>query len=53
MIGSLEVSRLKFVDKSGVNLALTRRYGRAPKGVRAVGAVPQNYAQNVTILGAL
>ena len=53
MIGSLEVSRLKFVDESGVNLAMTRRYGRAPKGVRVVGAVPQNYGQHVTILGAL
>jgi transposase len=53
MIGSLNVSRLKFVDESGVNLAMTRRYGRAPKGVRVVGAVPQNYGQQVTILGAL
>jgi transposase len=53
MIGSLEVSRLKFVDESGVNLALTRRYGRAPKGLRVVGAVPQNYGQHVTLLGAM
>jgi transposase len=53
MIGSLEVSRLKFVDESGVNLAMTRRYGRAPKGLRVVGAVPQNYGQQVTLLGAM
>jgi len=53
MIESLDVSRLKFVDESGVNLAPTRRYGRAPKGVRVVGAVPRNYGQHVTILGAL
>jgi transposase len=53
MIGSLEVSRLKFVDECGVNLAMTRRYGRAPKGIRVVGAVPQNYGQQVTLLGAL
>jgi len=53
MIGSFEVSRLKFVDESGVNLAMTRRYGRAPKGLRVVGAVPQNYGQQVTILGAM
>ena len=53
MIESLEVSRFKFVDESGVNLALTRRYGRAPKGVRVVDAVPQNYGQHVTLLGAL
>src|SRR5262249_61569255 len=53
LIASLEVSRLKFVDESGVNLAMTRRYGRAPKGLRVVGAVPQNYGQQVTLLGAM
>jgi transposase len=44
---------LKFIDESGVNLAMTRLYGRAPRGERVVGAVPQNYGQNVTMLGAL
>lgn len=32
---------------------MTRRYGRAPKGVRVVDAVPKNYGCNVTIIGAL
>jgi hypothetical protein len=32
---------------------MTRLYGRAPTGERVIGTVPQNYAQNVTILGAL
>ena len=45
--------RLKFVDESGVNLAMTRLYGRAPKGERVVGSVPQNYGPNVTVLAAL
>jgi transposase len=44
---------LKFIDESGVNLAMTRLYGRAPKGVRVSGSVPQNYGQNVTMLAAL
>jgi transposase len=44
---------LKFIDESGVNLAMTRLYGRAPKGERVIDAVPQNYGQNVTMLGAL
>jgi transposase len=44
---------LKFVDESGMNLAMTRLYGRAPIGERVLGAVPQNYGQNVTMLGAL
>jgi transposase len=44
---------LKFVDESGMNLAMTRLYGRAPTGERVLGNVPQNYGPNVTILGAL
>jgi transposase len=49
----LDLQRLKFVDESGVNLAMTRLYGRAPAGERVVGSVPQNYGPNVTVLGAL
>jgi transposase len=41
------------VDESGVNRAMTRLYGRAPAGERVLGHVPQNYGQNVTVLGAL
>ena len=44
---------MKFVDESGVNLAMTRLYGRAPAGERVIGSVPQNYGQSVTMLGAL
>jgi transposase len=32
---------------------MTRQYGRAPRGERVVGAVPQNYGANVTVLAAL
>jgi len=49
----LDVQRFKCIDESGVNLAMTRLYGRAPKGERVVGAVPQSYGANVTMLGAL
>src|SRR3982750_1452508 len=49
----LDSRQLIFVDESGLNLALTRLYARAPRGVRAVGAVPQNYGQNLTVLAAL
>jgi transposase len=45
--------RLIFVDESGLNLALTRLYARAPRGVRAGGSVPRNYGQNLTVLAAL
>jgi len=50
---ALDAERFKFIDESGVNLAMTRRYGRAPKGERVIGAVPQNYGANVTMLAAL
>jgi transposase len=44
---------LVFLDESGVNIAMTRLYGRAPKGQRAFGSVPKNWDKNVTILGAM
>ena len=45
--------RLKVVDESGVNLAMPRLYGRAPRGTRVIGGVPQHAGQNVTRLGRL
>jgi transposase len=51
--GTLDLRRVKFIDESGINLAMTRLYGRAPRGERAVGSTPQNYGQHVTRLGAL
>jgi len=41
------------VDESGTNLAMTPRYGRAPRGQRAVGAAPRNHGPNVTLLAAM
>jgi transposase len=32
---------------------MTRRYGRAPRGERVVDAVPENWGENVTTIGAL
>jgi transposase len=52
-ITALDPRRLTFVDESGVNLAMTRLYGRAPPGERVIGSVPQNYGQHVTLLGAV
>jgi transposase len=52
-IAALAPQRFKCIDESGLNLAMTRRYGRAPKGERVIGAVPQNYGAHVTILAAL
>jgi hypothetical protein len=52
-LAAIAVERLKCVDEAGVNLALPRRYGRAPAGERAVGSVPCNSGPNVTRRGAL
>jgi transposase len=53
VIEPLSWEYLKFIDESGTNIAMTRLYGRAPRGQRVVGSVPQNYGQNITMLAAL
>jgi transposase len=47
------VERLKFIDETGMNLAMTRLYGRAAPGVRVVDRVPRNYGENLSLLAAL
>jgi transposase len=44
---------LIFIDESGVNLALTRLFARAPKGERAHGKRPQKRGKNVSLIGAI
>jgi transposase len=53
MISKLDLKRFKFIDESGVNIAMTRLYGRAPRGERVIGSVPQNYGSNITMLASL
>ncbi len=47
------IGRLKFFDEAGSNLAMTRLYGRAAPGERVFDNVPQNYGENITMLGCL
>ena len=42
-----------FIDESGVNRAMTRRYARSRVNTRAFGLAPRNWGDNVSILGAL
>lgn len=49
----LPARRLVFVDESGVNVTLARRYARAPGGERAHGSAPINWSHNVSLIGAL
>ncbi len=52
-VATLNPAALVFVDESGTNTAMTLRYGRAPRGERAVGQAPRNHGPNVTLLAAL
>lgn len=45
--------RFLFVDESAVNTAMTRRYGRAPRGERVYDSAPRNYGTHTSMIGAL
>ena len=47
------LSRLKFLDEFGVNLGLTRLYGRAAPGERVVEAPPGTSGPHYTVVAAL
>lgn len=48
-----DISRFKFLDEAGSNLAMTRLYGRGEKGERVIESVPKNYGENVSMLASL
>lgn len=52
-MAALDPAHLIFVDETGTNLRLTRRYGRAKRGQRVVGTVPRNHGPNVTVIAAM
>jgi transposase len=45
--------RLLFFDESGINLSMTRAYARADRGARAVGHVPKNWGDSMTIAAGI
>lgn len=49
----LPIENLIFLDESGVNLGMVRRYGRAIGGQRVVDHSPLNKPQGTTLLSAL
>jgi transposase len=49
----VDPKRLIFVDESSTNIALTPRYGRAPKGERARGRAPRNWGKNLTLISSI
>jgi transposase len=52
-LSGVDPERLLFVDESSTNIALTPRYGRAPKGERARGSAPRNWGKNVTLISSI
>ena len=51
--GGLDPAGLIFVDESGIDTRLTRRFARARRGERACGAVPFGRWRRLTLVGAL
>lgn len=44
---------MHFIDEAGINLALTRLYGRAPAGERVIERVPRNYGEQTSLISSL
>ena len=53
IVRNIAAGRLRFVDESGANITLARRYGWAPRNERCLGAVPRNYGHNLTLIASL
>jgi transposase len=49
----LDPARLVFIDETGANTKMTRRYGRGPRGARVVDAVPHGHWKTTTFVAAL
>ena len=49
----LDPRKLVFVDETGANTKMTRRYGRAPRGERVIGRVPHGHWKTTTFVAAL
>lgn len=49
----LDPRSLIFLDEFGINTRMSRLYGRARGGERAIGKVPGNYGKNTSVIGTL
>ena len=45
--------KLKFLDEAGVQLGMSRRYGRAAPGIRVPEGVPTNFGSNWTMVASI
>ena len=47
------MERLVFIDETGAQTNMARRYGRAPRGERLISKVPWGHWKTITFVGAL
>jgi hypothetical protein len=49
----LDPERLIFIDETGVDTKMARRFGRSPRGERCLAAVPHGHWKTTTFTAAL
>ncbi|VTT96637.1 Transposase-like protein OS=Gluconacetobacter xylinus E25 GN=H845_1011 PE=4 SV=1: DDE_3 [Gemmataceae bacterium] len=52
-VPGLDPTKLVFLDETGANNKMTRRYGRAARGQRVIGRVPHGHWKTTTFVAAL
>jgi hypothetical protein len=52
-MSGLDPKKLVFIDETGANTKMTRRYGRCLRGQRVVDAVPHGHWKTTTFVAAL
>jgi transposase len=52
-VARLDPDRLVFLDETGLNTAMARLYGRAPRGQRLVESVPEGTWETTTLVSAI
>jgi len=50
---ALDPEKLVFIDESGFDTKMTRRFGRAARGAPCLGAVPHGHWRNNTFIAGL
>ena len=52
-LDTIDIKNLVLIDETGVNLAMTRNYGRCQGGARVYYNRPGNKGKNITLIGAM